>query len=50
MHDFISAEHLKQWLRHAHTCEPESSGIDITADLTPAAVLVPLLGLAPVAE
>ncbi len=43
MHDFISAENLKQWLRHAHTCEPESSGIDITADLTPAAVLVPLV-------
>lgn len=43
MHDFISAENLKQWLRNAHTCEPERSESDIPADLTPAAVLVPLV-------
>lgn len=43
MHDFISAENLRQWLRHARTCEPEGAEIDIPADLTPAAVLIPLV-------
>lgn len=44
MHDSLSVENLRQWLRQAHTFAPEHSE-DVVAleELTPAAVLVPLV-------
>ncbi|MFY9328033.1 MAG: CoA pyrophosphatase [Georgfuchsia sp.] len=43
MHDSLSVENLKQWLRQAHTFEPENSEDDEIEGLTPAAVLLPLV-------
>ena len=43
MQDLLSVENLKQWLRHAHTFDPEyGEGITLEV-LTPSAVLVPLI-------
>lgn len=42
MHDLLSVENLKQWLRQARNCDIERSEYE-NQSLTPAAVLVPLI-------
>lgn len=39
----VSAEDIKQWLRHAHACEAEGGEFGDAAELVPAAVLLPLV-------
>ena len=43
MSDYLSAENLKQWLRHEHDTEDDGDDLEVPSQLTPAAVLVPLV-------
>ena len=43
MPDSLSVENLKQWLRHAHDFVSGQDEVDLPAELTPAAVLVPIV-------
>jgi 8-oxo-dGTP pyrophosphatase MutT (NUDIX family) len=43
MSDSLSAENLKQWLRHEHDTEADGDDVEVPSELTPAAVLVPLV-------
>lgn len=43
MSDSLSAENLKHWLRLEHDTEDDGDDVEVPSELTPAAVLVPLV-------
>ena len=43
MPNSFSAENLKQWLRHGDDAESSGDDVEVSSELTPAAVLVPLV-------